>query len=151
MIVLLLLVFGLTCVTVLIHALGTLLAIAHRARVSQQQKKHRRPLAAELHIVLVVSVLLLFHLAEAGVWAAVYWFGGLLPDMEKAIYFSITSYTTVGYGDVLLPADRRLLGPIEAAVGILMFGWSTAIIVAVLNRVYADRLRLSEDTQAESQ
>jgi hypothetical protein len=150
MIVLLLLVLGLTCITVLIHALGTLVAIAHRARVLKQKEEHHRPLAAELQIVRVVSVLLLFHLAEAGVWAAVYWFAGLLPDMETAIYFSITSYTTVGYGDVLLPTDRRLLGPIEAAVGILMFGWSTAIIVAVLNRVYADRLRLPPDPAAES-
>ena len=57
------------------------------------------------------------------------------------MYFSITSYTTVGYGDVVLPASWRLLGPIEGAVGILMFGWSTAILVMALTRIYASQLR----------
>ena len=91
-------------------------------------------------MVRVVSVLLLLHLAEAGIWALFYRLSGILPEFESAIYFSITSYTTVGYGDVVLPAPWRLLGPIEAAVGILTFGWSTAIIVAAIARILGNRL-----------
>jgi len=144
MILLLLVAFGLTAATVIIHALGTLAAIAHLARILQRRQSHGR-LASEFQIVRTVSILLLLHLAEASVWAGVYCLLGLLPDMETAIYFSITSYTTVGYGDVVLPATWRLLGPIEAGVGILMLGWSTAIIVTVINRVYGDRLRLQAD------
>jgi hypothetical protein len=147
MIVLLLVAFGLTSATVVIHALGTLAAIPHLARKWQQGKQKR--LASEIQVALVVSSLLLMHLSEAGIWAATYWLAGFLPDFETAIYFSITSYTTVGYGDVVLPAPWRLIGPIEAAVGILMFGWSTGVMVAVITRVYGDRLRIQADPATE--
>jgi hypothetical protein len=74
------------------------------------------------------------------VWATAYSVGDVLPDFETALYYSLTSYTTVGYGDVIPPASWRLLGPIEAAVGILMLGWSTSIIVAAVQRMYNARL-----------
>jgi voltage-gated potassium channel len=149
MILLLLVAFGLTCATVVLHALGTLEAIAHLARSWRQNKQPHGWLTAEIRIARAVSVLLLLHLVEACVWAAVYRLFGLLPDMETAVYFSITSYTTVGYGDVVLPAQWRLLGPIEAAVGILMFGWSTGIMVTAISRIYGDRLRLQADSPGE--
>ncbi len=79
---------------------------------------------------------LLLHLAEAVVWAVFYVLVGALPDLETAAYFSLTSYTTVGYGDVVLPGPWRLLGPLEAAVGVLMLGWSTGILVAVIGMIY---------------
>jgi hypothetical protein len=60
----------------------------------------------------------------------------VLPNFETSLYFSLKSYTTVGYGDVLLPTSWRLLGPIEAAVGVLMLGWSTSIIVAAVQSIY---------------
>jgi hypothetical protein len=145
MILLLLVAFGLTSATVVLHALGTLAAIGHLARIWQQKSQHGGRLTSEIQIVRTVIILLLLHLAEAGVWAGMYRLFGLLPDMETAIYFSLTSYTTVGYGDVVLPTEWRLLGPMEAAVGILMFGWSTGIMVTVINRVYGDRLRLQTE------
>jgi hypothetical protein len=83
-----------------------------------------------------VSALLLLHLAEAVVWALFFVLVGALPDLETAAYFSLTSYTTVGYGDVVLPEPWRLLGPLEAAVGILMLGWSTGVLVAVIGMIY---------------
>src|SRR5262249_6547489 len=147
MIVQLLFALGLTCVTVLIHALGTWTAIVHMAPMRPQRKGNQGLLATEIQIVSVVSVLLLLHLVEAGAWAVFYRLSGDFPDLETAIYFSMTSYTTVGYGDVVLPAPWRFLGPIEAAVGILMFGWSTAIIVAAITRIYGKRP--SRGTEAE--
>jgi hypothetical protein len=54
--------------------------------------------------------------------------------LETAAYFSLTSYTTVGYGDIPLP--WRLLGPLEAAVGVLMLGWSTGMLVAAIGIIY---------------
>jgi hypothetical protein len=145
MIVPLLFALGLTCVTVLIHALGTWGAIVHLGHARPPSKGNRGLLAAEIRIVRVVSVLLLLHLVEAGTWAVFYLMSDNIPDLETAIYFSMTSYTTVGYGDVVLPAPWRLLGPIEAAVGILMFGWSTAIIVATITRVFGNRQSSSTD------
>jgi voltage-gated potassium channel len=146
MIVVLLFALGLTCATVLIHALGTWEAIVHLARQWLQKKGTQGLLATEIRIVRVVSVMLLLHLFEAGIWAAFYLLSGILPELETALYFSITSYTTVGYGDVVLPAPWRLLGPIEAAVGILMFGWTTAIIVAAITRIQGDRLHRELET-----
>ena len=89
----------------------------------------------------LVSTLLLLHLAEAVVWALFFVLVGGLPDFESAAYFSLTSYTTVGYGDVVLPAPWRLLGPLEAAAGVLMLGWSTGILVAVIGIIYRQLFR----------
>ena len=147
MIVPLLFAFGLICATVLIHALGTWEAVVYLARVWSQRKQNQGPLTTEFQMVRVVSVMLLLHLAEAGTWAGFYRISGLIPELETAIYFSIMSYTTVGYGDVVLPAPWRLLGPIEAAVGILMFGWSTAIIVAAITRMEGNRLPRGPEAQ----
>ena len=140
MIIPLLFAFGLICVTVLIHALGTWRTLSYLARVWSKKKSNQGFLAIE-HLVLgVVCLLLMLHFIEAGIWAGFYQISGVIPEFETALYFSITSYTTVGYGDVLLTPPWRLLGPIEAAVGILMFGWSTAIIVATITRIQRDRL-----------
>jgi voltage-gated potassium channel Kch len=74
------------------------------------------------------------------VWALFFFLIGGLPDLESAAYFSLTTDTTLGYGDVVLPAPRRLLGSLEAVVGVLMLGWSTAILVAAMGRVYRQAL-----------
>jgi hypothetical protein len=136
---------GLVFITVVIHALGTLETISHLSRTWKLRSDKPRFLAAEIGMARVVAVLLFLHLVEACVWAALYLIAGILPDFETAIYFSITSYTTVGYGDVVLQAPWRILGPAEAGVGILMFGWSTGIMVTALNRVYGNRLQVSPD------
>lgn len=126
-------------VSVVVHGLGTLVVLSRLAGALRRHGGGR--LAAGLRTVRVVVGLLLLHLVEASAWAALYWLAGSLPDAETAFYFSLTSYTTVGYGDVVLPADRRLLGPIEAATGILMFGWSTGVMAAAITRIHADQLR----------
>ena len=127
---------ALTAITVLMHAAGTLLATRHTARLWSTRKDRPGRLGAERVIVRLVSILLLLHLAEALVWAVFFVLLGMLPGLEAAAYFSLTSYTTVGYGDLVLPQPWRLLGPLEAAVGILMLGWSTGVLVAVLGNIY---------------
>src|SRR5688572_15906144 len=112
-------------VSVVIHGVGTLVVIARLANALQRRKGSGGRITSGLLTIRVVSSLLLVHLLEASAWAALYWLARALPDGETAFYFSLTSYTTVGYGDVVLPPEWRLLGPIEAATGILMFGWST--------------------------
>jgi hypothetical protein len=81
-------------------------------------------------------------------WAAAFTAVGVLPDFETSLYFSFTSYTTVGYGDAIPPSTWRSIGPFEAAVGILMFGWSTGIMVAAVQKVYRDRLESREQPVA---
>jgi len=139
----------LTCITVIIHAFGTSAAIARFARIWQRRARRPALMASAMLAVRMVSTLLALHVIEAGAWAVVYLSAGILPDMETAAYFSMTSYTTVGYGDVTLPNLRRLLGPLEAAVGILMFGWSTSIMVAVLTRMYGESLGFQTGQETE--
>lgn len=140
----LLLVIGLTSVTVIIHAVGTLAAIGQLFRV-WRRKEDPSAFASMIHILRVVGVLLLLHWLEAAIWAGAYVTAEALPDFETAMYFSLTSYTTLGYGDVVLPSEWRLLGPFEGAVGILMFGWSTGVMVATITRVYENRLHRGGD------
>jgi len=59
-----------------------------------------------------------------------------MPDLDAALYFSAVTYTTVGYGDLVLPSEWRLVGGIEALTGILMCGWSTAYFLAIVNQVF---------------
>jgi hypothetical protein len=80
--------------------------------------------------------MVLLHLFEIAVWAVFYVWVGAMGDMTSAVYFSCVTYTTTGYGDLVLPQEWRLLGGIEALTGILMAGWSTGFFVAVVNRMY---------------
>jgi hypothetical protein len=88
-----------------------------------------------LLLFLVFIALLASHLAQAALWAGAYYLIGGFDDMPTSLYFSLSSYTTVGFADVVLPERFRLLGPLEAATGVLMFGWSTGYIFAFATRM----------------
>jgi voltage-gated potassium channel Kch len=79
-------------------------------------------------------------LLEASAWAAAYLTLGAISGLEPALYFSVVTFTTVGYGDVVLTPEWRLLGSFEAVNGIIMFGWSTALVIAVVQRVYTSTM-----------
>ena len=61
---------------------------------------------------------------------------GAFETFAKALYFSLVTYTTLGYGDLVLQDEHRLLGAIEAANGVIMLGWSTAIVVFAIQKLY---------------
>jgi len=90
-----------------------------------------------LLLFLVFTVLLASHLVQAALWATAYYAVGGFGDLATSLYFSLSSYTTVGFADVVLPEHLRLLGPLEAAIGVLMFGWSTGYIFAFATRMMA--------------
>ena len=84
-----------------------------------------------------VSVLMLAHALEVIVWSLAYSIVDAAPASANLVYFAFVNYTTLGYGDVV-PVDRwRLLGPITAMNGVLLFGWSTAVIFEVLRKTLA--------------
>jgi hypothetical protein len=87
----------------------------------------------------IAGWIVVMHLIEVVVWAAAYTGVGAMPDVQTAFYFSIVTYTTTGYGDLVLPEPWRVLGGIEALTGILMCGWSTGFFFAVLSRMYEAR------------
>jgi voltage-gated potassium channel len=139
MIVQLLLCLALASVTVILHAVGTVHIVMPASGVWNQQGEQLIPPRPVFALTRLVSMLLVLHLVEISVWAAAFTAANVLPDFDTSLYFSLKSYTTVGYGDVLPPNSWRLLGPFEAAVGILMLGWSTGIIVAAVQRIYNNR------------
>jgi hypothetical protein len=115
----------------------------HGAGVSWALRKLRRsPLRPQRFsgttrlFVLVAAWMILLHLAEIAVWAGFYLWKDAMPDLASALYFSAVTYTTTGYGDLVLAEEWRLLGAVEALTGILMCGWSTGFFFAVVNRLY---------------
>ncbi|MFX2611379.1 ion channel [Enterobacter mori] len=85
--------------------------------------------------VIFIVTMLFAHLLEAGVFASFYLFTGALKDWETSFYFSLVSYATVGYGDITLPQQWRMIGAVEGMVGALMVGWSVAVLVGVLQKL----------------
>ena len=65
-----------------------------------------------------------------------------LWSWQSAFYFSAASYSTVGYGDVVLPSRWRLLGPLESMMGVLMCGISVSLLFALINRLLDDKIRV---------
>jgi Ion channel len=86
--------------------------------------------------VRVAAWVILLHLLEITVWALFYFWRGAIADIQSAFYFSAVTYTTTGYGDIVLPQEWRLVGGVEALTGILMCGWSTGFFFAVVSRMY---------------
>jgi hypothetical protein len=92
-------------------------------------------------LILAFFVMIFLHLVETGVWAVFYRWRGLFPDFETSLYFSLGSYTTIGYGDVVLPQRWRLLGGIEGVSGVLLCGLSAAFIFALVNSAFQFRVQ----------
>lgn len=127
--------FAMMAACVTIHAAGLTWAL-RRLRRSQISSRFW----AHLRLFIVVAIwMVLLHLSEVFVWALMYTWDGALPNLPTAVYFSVVTYTTTGYGDVVLPAEWRLDGAVEALTGILMCGWSTGFFFAIVNRIYETR------------
>ncbi len=84
----------------------------------------------------VVLLMFLLSLLEMAAWATLYLHVGAVDTFEKALYFSTVTFTTLGYGDILLDANWRLLAAFEAVNGIIIFGLSTAVVVSAVQRIY---------------
>jgi len=126
---------ALIVVTVLIHALGMSASLRFLKRAVEKKVGMASLWFRALVIAAVVLILLAATLFEAGIWAATYGVLGAIPEVEEALYFSMVTYTTLGYGDVVLDEQWRLLASIEAANGLIIFAWTTALIVLALGRV----------------
>ena len=83
-------------------------------------------------MIAAVTVLMIAHLAEVLVWSLTYAIFDVAPDGADIVYFAFVNYTTLGYGDVTPVVRWHLLGPMTAMNGVLLFGWSTAVIFEVL-------------------
>jgi hypothetical protein len=123
--------------SVAIHAAGMALMLRWIARMPARTDVRFWPISWLL--VRVAWWLILLHLLEVAIWAVFYWWQDCLPDLESAFYFAGVTYTTVGYGDLVLPQEWRLLGPVEGLTGILMCGLSTGFFFALVSKLYGSR------------
>jgi voltage-gated potassium channel len=145
--------FILVSINVSIHATGMVALLQWVIRRRPRMEKKFNPSDGILLLIRFFAVIISLHLAEICAWAGFYTLWGGLENFETALYFSITSYTTIGYGDILLTPRWRLLGGIEGVTGVLMFGWSTGAIFAVASRLLAiqmERNKTSADPKVQS-
>jgi hypothetical protein len=117
----------------MVHALITLVAIGI---ARQAGLKHTSRPQSHLMIVMVVTalVLMIAHTVEIVVWSLAYAVVGAAPAGSNLLDFAFVNYTRLGYGDVTPLPEWRLIGPMTAMNGILMFGWSTAMLFEVLRK-----------------
>jgi hypothetical protein len=122
-----------SAVNIIIHALITVLAI--RVARATSFGGTARPWLSLVGIMIATTlVLMVAHTFEVFVWSVAYAIANAAPDDANLVYFAFVNYTTLGYGDVTPLPRWRLLGPMAAMNGILMFGWSTAILFEVLRK-----------------
>jgi hypothetical protein len=116
-----------------IHAMVMMTVITVARRIGQNYTR-TRPSMLVVMMAATVSVLMVAHIAEVLVWATTYLLVGAVPPGADLVYFAYVNYTTLGYGDVVHVKDWQLLGPMTAMNGVLLFGWSTAVIFEVLRK-----------------
>ena len=127
----------LVAITVMIHALGTTYLVRYLVRRFLDERGRWGSRYALVALATTASVLVGLPAVEIVIWAG----GsmalvpvGELADLETAVYFSFVTFTTLGYGDITLSDGWRLLSGIQALNGILLVGWSTALMFAVVQK-----------------
>jgi len=120
-------------VSIGLHALATVVAIGF-AR-SAGLRHTARPRSHLIGVMMATAVVLMVaHMLEVLVWAAAYGIVGATAVENGLLYFAFVNYTTLGYGDVTPVREWRLIGPLTAMNGVLLFGWSAAVLFEVLRK-----------------
>lgn len=127
--------FILIILTCLLHTIATRIILSHFRR----RGSHISNLLKLLRIDFVVIVIIAFTFTEVFLWAGLYYIKDIFMNIEEAVYFSLVTFTTVGFGDIVLTEKYRLLAAFEAANGVLIFGWSTALLLAALQKTYLNK------------
>jgi hypothetical protein len=125
-------------ITVMLHALATTILIAVLTSYSHHLLKRLGRSARPLMVATGACILALKHAVDIALWGVAFWmFGGpQFSDFDEAIYFSSVTYTTLGYGDVVISGRWRGLCGFEAIDGMILFGLSTALLFALVERLW---------------
>ena len=133
---------GMMVLTIIIHALF----MAAGVKMVKWRRSHFGNVTRESAKAVLISGLTVWMflaiVIEAGLWALLYLFNPLitaLPDLETAFYFSMVTFTTLGFGDVVLTGQWRTLASIQAANGVIIFGWTTALIFYFIQHIYKEK------------
>ena len=137
-----------TGVTIFIHGYGTIFWIKFLENHKNNHKSFLFNKAVNI-IVCTAIFLLALNFIEAIIWGFTYY---ILPgitefdSIEKAIYFSLVTFTTLGYGDITISSTNRILSGIEAMNGVLLLGWTTAVMFSVLQYSLKDLLKKNKNS-----
>ena len=118
---------------IVIHAL-VMTVVVQVAQTTVRTIRWRPSFLLTAMMIATVSVLLAAHTLEVMVWALAYALVGAVANSDDYMYFAFVNYTTLGYGDITPVRRWQLLGPMTAMNGVILFGWSTAVIFEVLRR-----------------
>jgi ion channel len=129
---------ALVATTVIIHAGGLGMVLSHVLRSAERPDTRFWPITWLL--VRIAWFLIAIHFLEIAVWGLFFWWQNCLPDAESSFYFSGVTYATIGYGDLVLPEEWRLFGPVEGLTGILMCGLSTAFFFVIVSKRILQRM-----------
>lgn len=128
-------IFGL-CVFLHVGGIMTLASLL----TSRANPERKVSVLVDMEVLLIAFVvIIILHLTETTLWAIYYYLQTLFPDFETSLYFSLTCYTTMGFGDVVLPQRWRILGGVEGFSGVLLSGLSTAFLFVVLSALKTRR------------
>ena len=121
--------------TVIVHLVGLAILLAVLRRYRRAERRILIVLLNGAAILVAAFGLFALHSVEIWIWAGVFQWLGAFADFEHALYFSTSTYVTIGYGDIVLPPGLRILGAIEGASGIILIGWSTAFFFSIVDRM----------------
>ncbi len=122
--------------TVVIHAVALDYIIRRTRKLENFLLQKSGRFWKALILSIVIMAVFCAHIVEIWLWALLYMFLGAISGLEAALYFSTSVFTTVGFGDLVLDTDWRLLSSIESANGFMLFGWSTAFIFEIMSQLY---------------
>ena len=125
----------LTCLA--LQVLASVFAARYFAQASRQPLGPKPLRRIFLQFSTLMVVLMIGNIVQVAFWALLYRLLGAFPDFETAMYFSGVTFTSLGYGDVVLEGRMRLLGPLQAANGLMMFGITTALFISAVQQVTA--------------
>ena len=124
--------FILVLLSIAVHSSATMLTYQMIFSVRPSRSRLHRLISVDLIVIVILAATIL----EGVIWAVSYQWIGAFETFEQSLYFSLVTYTTLGYGDLVLQDTHRLMGAIEAANGVIMLGWSTAIVVFTIQKLY---------------
>jgi hypothetical protein len=132
---------GVLVLTLCVQVMPT--AILIKITTSKHPRRLTRPAFLPNFVLLQVAALLLAlaHIVDIALWALLYCLCGEFAEFEVAFYHSAVNFSSLGYGDIVMSARWRLLGPLEAMNGIVVFALSTALMFALLMRLIDQRLK----------
>ncbi len=128
---------ALTSITVLFHSVGMNWVRRYFRHVHSLAKVHGPLRRNHLLMVGIVAIMMGTHFIEVMIWALFYLLRGVVPDRLSAVYFSVANYTTLGAEGITLADHWRGIGGFEAMAAMLMFGWSTAVLAAVVVKLHS--------------